>query len=271
MKINEILPAEEEEKQKRKDLFYTGLRDIDTVINGLAPGEIMLLSTPPSFEATALCIPAALFSAIKNNLKTLYLTSERPAYLAKRLSSIEDSFPLYVEPIEGVSFIEIDENTPSEMEIIFHKYAYDEPAEETKKINSDERHTRAIPAWLVIVDSIDYIYKYYPKHGDYEEMRCEILQNAVKEIKRLAKKYNAAVIISAQALTSWPDESAELSMEVASCVPLVDILCLLNRDQEEYLKKANLEVLKNIKSIKGTIILGIDQESRLLIDCPMAG
>ncbi len=264
MQINEILSAEKKEIQKSKDSFHTGLSDVDMIIDGIAPGEIMLVSSPPSFGATGFCITAALFTAGQNNIKTLYLTSERPAYLAKRLVGIGVGAPLYIEQIEGVSFDEIDEAIPSDMELIFQGCAYEIPAEETEDLDPVEKYFREVSPWLCIIDSIDYIYKYYPRQGRYEVIRCELLQKAISEIKRLAKKYNAAVIITADTLRSTSDEPAELSREVASCAPLVERLCLLDWDRENYLQKAVFEVLKNDKFVTAVISLGIDQGSRML-------
>ena len=235
-----------------KDLFYTGLSDVDLAIGGIGPGEIMVVSAPPAVGKTAFCVSAALFSAVKN--KTLYLTSERPEYLARRLTGAETSAPLYIKYVEGVLIEERSEAIPSEMELIFQKYAYEVPDEETAEMDPVEKYTREIPAWLVIIDSLDYAYKYYPKQGDYEALRCELLRKHIKEIKRLAKKYNAAVIITATALET-DGEGAELSREVASCAPLVEYLCLLDRegDQDQSPRRVICEIRKNIKSGPGVV------------------
>ncbi len=266
-KVKEIFEAEND--QEAKELFLSGLKDFDAAVDGIAPGEMMIVSAPPAFGKTAFCLTIAFFSAMKK-IKVLYLTSLIPKYLAKRLLTIDNNIPLYFEYIEGVE-IEgtkipgIEEDAPGEMEQIIEQYAVCEPAEELKDMDPVEMYTRELPAWLLIIDSIDYVYKYYPKQGNYEEVRCELLKKYLKGIKRLAKKFNAAVIITANAPNSG--EKAELSREVAACAPLAEVICLLDIDRdEENQRKVIVEILKNAKRGSGVLTLGIDRKTWTLKD-----
>ncbi len=266
-KVKEIFEAEND--QEAKELFLSGLKDFDAAVDGIAPGEMMIVSAPPAFGKTAFCTTFALSSA-KKKVKVLYLTSSPAGYLAKRLAGLNINVPIYIEHIEGVE-IEgakipgIEEEAPGEMEQIIEQYAVREPAEELKDMDPVEMYTRELPAWLLIIDSIDYVYKYYPKQGNYEEVRCELLKKYIKGIKRLAKKFNAAVIITANALDS--DEKAELSREVATCAPLAEVICLLDIDRdEENQQKVIVEILKNVKRGSGVLTLGIDRKTWTLKD-----
>ncbi|OGB89312.1 hypothetical protein A2625_04005 [candidate division WOR-1 bacterium RIFCSPHIGHO2_01_FULL_53_15] len=268
MKIKEILAAEKIEKARKKESIFTGARLISQASGGMEPGEIMAVSAPHAAGKTAFCVSAALFCAVKNNIKTLYLTSSRPANIANRLSGAGAKAPLYIEPVQGVSCEEIDEARPSEMELLFQKYAYEEPAEKVRAMDPVEKHARKIPAWLVIIDSIDYIYEYYPEQGDRAALRSGLLQKAVKEIKRLAEEYNAAVIITVNALET--ENGAELSREVASCAPLVQYLCRLywERDRSKRPQKVVFEILKNMRSGKWLISLNDPRQLWELFDPP---
>jgi len=267
IKTQEIL--ENKNVKTKDDLFLSGIKDFDLAVDGIAPGEIMIVSAPPAVGKTAFCLTYALNSA-KKNIKVLYLTSSPKGYLTNRIAKVDVDATINVEYVEGIE-IEgnkvpgIDEEIPGEMEKIIEYYAVQEPAEEIKDMDPMEMYTRDLPPWLLIIDSIDYVYKYYPKQGNYEEVRCELLKKYLKGIKRLAKKFNAAVIITANALDSG--ETAELSREVATCAPLAEVICLLDRDKEDS-QRVVLEMLKNVKRGSGLLTLGIDEKTKMLKDYP---
>ncbi|MDD4178543.1 MAG: DnaB-like helicase C-terminal domain-containing protein [Candidatus Margulisbacteria bacterium] len=267
MKVQEIL---EDEKVKTKtEVLLSGLKDYDDAVDGIAPGEMMIVSAPPAVGKTAFCTAFALSCAMKN-IKVLYLTSSPAGCIAKRLAGLNINGPLYIEHIEGVA-IEgvkmpgIEDEAPGEMEQIIEQYAIRQPAEELKGLDPVEMYTRKLPPWLLIIDSIDYVYKYYPKQGNYEEVRCELLKKYIKGIKRLAKKFNAAVIITANALDSG--DVVELPREVAACAPLAEVICLLdiNRDEEDQ-RNVVVEILKNVRRGSGVLTLGIDRKTWMLKD-----
>jgi len=266
-KIKEILEAVKD--QKAKGLFLSGIKNFDRAVEGISPGEVMIVSSPPAFGKTAFCTAVTL-SCVNKKIKVLYLTSSPVSYLAKRLASLNAKAPFYIEYIEGVEIEEtkipgIEGDVPGELEQIIERYAVREPAEELKGMDPMEMYTRELPAWLLIIDSIDYVYKYYPKQGNYEEVRCELLKKYIKGIKRLAKKFNAAVIITAGALDS--DEKAELSREVATCASLAEVICLLDIDRDED-DQGNVivKILKNTKRGPGMITLCLDEKTGMLKD-----
>jgi archaellum biogenesis ATPase FlaH len=286
MKIKEVLGAETKDKEMNNDLFFTGLRDVDKVIGGIEPGELMIVSGAPSVGKTAFCLSAAMNAGVKN-IKTLYLTGKRPEYMGRRpgTSQVKDpavssadkfdlsgmaktaDLPIYFEDedIEGIGIDEIEEAIPSEMEQILQHFAYNEPAEETKDMEDVEKYTRVLTPWLLIIDPIDHVYRYYPKQEDQGEFRSELLRKYIKKVKILAKKYNAAVIVTANALEA-DSGAAELSREVASCAPLAEVLCLLNREDREDLTKRSLEILKNTHGCPGAVSLGMERGTGMLKD-----
>lgn len=282
MKIKEILAAEKEEKNIKTDSLSTGLKDIDHLLGGIAPGEIMMISCAIEPDKKAFALPCALNSAVKNRVKTLYLSSAKPYHLAKRLiwaqarepvflpsykrnakairSAIEklDKAPLYIESLEDIG--------TDELRDMFTHYAYAEPAKDVEGMAPVEIYTRDIPPWLVIMDSIDYAYDRYPKGGDNWKVRCELLQKFIKEIKEAAKTHNAAVIMTAGALSSEKTEYAENSREVASCSPLIDALCLLERDSADRQDRAVFAVIKSKRGAAGMLNLEVNNDIGIIED-----
>jgi len=181
-KVKEIL--EDVKDQKAKGLFLSGIKDFDNAVDGIAPGELMIVSAPPAVGKTAFCTAFALSSA-RENIKVLYLTSSPVSYLAKQLTGLNANAPFYIEhiegfEIEGTKMPGIEGDVPGEMEQIIERYAVREPAEELRGMDPMEMYTRELPAWLLVIDSVDYVYKYYPKQGNYEEVRCELLKKYIK-------------------------------------------------------------------------------------------
>ena len=275
MKIQEVLESEKKEIERKKDLFFSGLKDVDKAIGGIEPGELMIFSGNPSVGKTAFCLSAAMNSG----RKTLFMTGEKFQYLTTRLAGSNgktwDKFkliieklaalPLYFKNIEGLTIDEPEKAVPSEIEQILEHFAVHEPAEELKDMDPLEMYTRELPPWLLIIDPIDYVYKYYPKQGDDGALRRELLLKYIKGIKRLAKKLNAAVIVTAKALET-ESGCAELSGEVAECAPLAEFLCLLDWEDREDLTERRLGILKNVHGSRGSVLLNMDREFGILKD-----
>ena len=115
------------------------------------------------------------------------------------------------------------------------------------------------------MDSIDYVYDRYPEGGDHWKVRCALLQKYIKEIKECAKICNAAVIMTAGAFSSAEVEYAENSREVASCSPLVDTLCILERDSAER-DRAVFSTIKSKRGSTGMISVGVNEGVGIIED-----
>lgn len=259
-------------------MFSTGLNSIDKIIGGIEPGELMIVSGSPCAGKTALCLSAA----INAEKKILFLTGVKREHLTGRLKmfllrerwekigsgvNLLAGLQLYFHDPEGIGIEEENEAMPSELEKLIEEFAVCEPKEETKDMDPLEMYTRQLPPWLLVVDPVDYVFKYYPRQEDGGALRRELLQKYIKKIKLLAKKFNAAVIITAGALQNG--DKAELSSEVASCAPLAEVICLLDWQDREDLTTRSLEIVKNVKGSSGMASLLMDRKAGMFREYPV--
>lgn len=262
----------------KENMFSTGLNSVDKIIGGIEAGELMIVSGSPYTGKTAFCLSAAM-NAEK---KTLFLTGVNFEHLTGRLkmSLLRERWekigagvnklaglPLYFHDREGIGIEEENGAMPSELEKLLEEFAVREPNEETKDMDPLEMYTRQLPPWLMIIDPIDFVFKYYPKQEDNGAMRRALLQKYIKKIKLLAKKFNAAVIITAGALQNG--DKAELSSEVASCAPFAEVICLLDWQDKEDLTTRSLEVVKNVKGASGIVSLLMDRKAGMFREYPV--
>jgi hypothetical protein len=284
MKISDITNNYKPTQITKNAFISTGINDVDALTGNLSAGDIMVVSGACK---TAFCVATALHSAMHNKTKVLYLTSSNPSLVTRRLISAYskeplstdvsyfkgdqanasirsaitklDDLPLYIEPTEGTETIEMDDiANPCKLEELLQHYAYVEPSEETKGMDPLEVFTRDISPWLLIIDSIDSIYQYYPVIKGNSSKGSEVLFQYLKKLKGMVNKHHAAVIISASGQYT-EDGSGHQTMtnELAFCAPLAKSLLLLNFEPDyPDNRKVQLSVLKNADGLSGAYTLG---------------
>lgn len=261
MKIKEIF--EHCGKEDKALLFVSGLRDVDRCITGIAPGEVMLVSGEVSVGKTAFCVFWAL-DALKKGTKVLYITPDNPVRVAERFAKVIDqeqvrNIPLFVESFQGAGTEEDDDAVPSDMERLFQHIAYEESEEGKKDMDPVEKYGGEAEPWLVIIDGADPVYKYYPKARGQWTIRCELLRRYVKKVKELAKKHNAAVMMTTSA--PLPEDTTEFSRETASCIPLAECACLIGRTPDiDSMKAMEVSIEKSIRGVAAVVTVRLNRE-----------
>ena len=213
----------------------SGLKELDDVIGGFNPGEIVILVSTDPIVRTAFPLNIALKNAL-NNIPALILNSETSIEQTGKWTlfmslaghqEIPRSMPLYVEEIGDSSINELKEKI--------------------------KRSKETLNIEIVVINSMNYAYQHLP---DIEGQYIAGIRGYLNEMKALAKELKIVVILTARIINDL-----ELPGEIAVGNNLADLLIGVERlvDEEKENNKRIITVNRNGKNIT-MLVVGFNRE-----------
>lgn len=206
----------------------SGLKDLDNLIESLNPKELVVLAGIEGAGKTSFILDLAFYNSSQHRIPTVIFSSEMNTKgIAKRITNRLDDFqvipastPLYLEEVG-------DSDMPKLKERI-----------------AELKSSSLVQ--LVIIDSADIFYQNLPSTNGQKVIG---LHDFFREMKALTKELNITII-----LTSQIEDNYEITKEIETIEPLVDILMTLEMIETiEDMNKRILEVRKNAHGGKGSV------------------
>ncbi|MCR5129336.1 MAG: AAA family ATPase [Lachnospiraceae bacterium] len=177
-----------------KKRIYTGYEEIDKEIGGLCSGEVTLIGGKPSMGKTALALKIALNVAKSGKSVTFFSAESSPVENELRLASMISGIPYYNIWKWNLTDEEWDllKITMRDIKKLPIRFLYTETIQQMKYACDNITQTND----LIVYDCLQLI-RY--KLTEIKDSTQELTPNDYsKEFKRLARKYNAAVIVTSQ-------------------------------------------------------------------------
>lgn len=177
-----------------KKIIYTGYEKIDKEIGGLGSGEVSLIGGRPSMGKTALALTIALNVAKSGKSVTFFSAECSPVENELRLASMISGIPYYNIWKWNLTDEEWDlfKITMRDIKKLPIRFLYTETIQQMKYACDNIVQTND----LIVFDYLQLIrYKLTELKDSTQELTPN---NYLKEFKKLARKYKAAVIVTSQ-------------------------------------------------------------------------
>lgn len=270
--VKDLIP---EVSQEISDLYHnknnltglsTGYSQIDSMINGLKPTDVMIIAARPSMGKTALALNIALNVAENKNPVAFFNLEMSKTQILKRLLSIKGNINHSNVNTGKLSSVQWEHLTRTFNEI------YDLPLniDDTANISILEiksklhRLHRKTPLKLVVIDYLQLISN---SSNNYKlRTRDNEVSDISRSLKGIAKEFNVPVIALSQLSRKVEDrfiKKPKLSdlRDSGSIEQDADTVLLLFResyyqeDQEEKSPKTEIIIAKNRNGETGTVVL----------------
>lgn len=231
---------------KDKDRFYTGFPDLDVILNGVAPGEVLMIVGYSGTFKSAFLHNLLINSATKTGKKSLFYSMEMPANLVYQRT-------VQIALEQGTYFIEsgyagkkpgYEENTLNELDtlgIASNLLTCQIPALTIEQVEHYARIARAQHGNIGVV-GIDYLGLMAAKDARTEYER---ISYCAEQSKNMAKRLNVPVVILTQ-INRQAARDGELEMHSAKGSGAVeasaDYMLAIQRNQD---KDIIIKILKN--------------------------
>jgi replicative DNA helicase len=188
--------------------IHSGLKELDDVIGGFNPGEIVILVSTDPIERCAFALNVALKNAL-NNLPALILNSETSMEEAAKWAlmsadnnqAIPKNCPLYIEEIGDSNIKELKERISK--------------LKETSHIQ------------IAVINPMNYAYQHLP---DIKGKHISRIAEFICEMKELAKKLKILIILTARIIHDLDASPDEITLGNA----LADLLIGIDTFVDEY-------------------------------------
>jgi replicative DNA helicase len=174
----------------------TGFKNLDDIIGGWEPGELIILGARPGMGKTALILSMLREIALKSDQHTGLISLETSKdFLLEKIISIESGIPII--SMRRAKFSKSDwEKMGNAFVESMHRHIYivENPEDDLDSIISAIRDlSENSGIRLVFLDYLQLIDGYQKKHNREQE-----ISSAIRTFKKLANELNIAIIIASQ-------------------------------------------------------------------------
>ena len=243
------------------DPIKTGFTDLDKIIGGLYPGELVVIGAGPSIGKTSFLASLIRNITLKHEKKGLLFTLSKPveAFRFDLISSVSGIpyFKIrYPEKLKERFRLTKDEQEFLKM-ISFEVSNLPMFIDDTqdKNINdlceSARKMIRDVGVEIIYIDNINYL-STDDVYSSWGFVICEVMT----KLKQLAKELNVPIVGTANACgVGYSHRPPSLSSLHPSIIDNADVILLLNRPRtnEELSYPASLNIAKNIYGDTGEI------------------
>ena len=243
------------------DPIETGFTDLDKIIGGLYPGELVVIGAGPSIGKTSFLASLIRNITLKHEKKGLLFTLLKPVeafrlYLISSISGILPFIISYPERLGKSERLTKDEQEFLKM-ISFEVSNLPMFIDDTqdKNINdlceSARKMIRDVGVEIIYIDNINYL-STDDVYSSWGFVICEVMT----KLKQLAKELNVPIVGTTYACgVGYSHRPPSLSSLHPSITDKADVILLLNRPRTEEVLSypASLNIAKNIYGDTGEI------------------
>lgn len=249
----------------------TGIKTLDWILKGLAPGNLVTIGARPGVGKTAMALNIAIAASSSGSCTAIFSIEMSRVEIGMRMLSslsgknvrnlaiakkIDESFDCYFDKIGSLP-IYVDDTAPVEIDYI---------CAETKRINRDLlKSGRRID--VVIIDYMQIIKASSRMGGDDKDTLRLIIADAALKAKTLARSEKCCVVCPCQL-------NRELARSARKRKPLLsdlaesdaightsDIVMIMTADENND-SRVDLHVIKHRNGFTGSVALKFDKESQ---------
>jgi replicative DNA helicase len=178
----------------QNDIIKTGFRDLDRLIGGFLPGELVIIGGRPAMGKTAFLVDLSL--NISKIVPLLYITLElSDEQLTNRFIASLSEIPAHLTKQQAITSAEWEHINSIEKKITDHQLFLLDNQHNTISIlrTHCEKQIRENGVKVIIIDYLQLASSY--QHRKYRELEVSFV---CRELKNIAKKHNVCIIASSQ-------------------------------------------------------------------------